>query len=162
MDEARREIRQQLDALRDEVRRPLTEWEDAEKAREEAVRDEIEVLRHATAIEAHETSADIRTRRAEIEAMTFDPERFGGYHDQAVLLREQALVTLAFVADKMDQEAKDRAELERLRAEAEERERLEQEKRAQEEAEAQRLAAEKAEQEREQRLRDPAFYRISG
>lgn len=156
VDESRREIRQQLDALRDEVRRPLTEWEDAEKAREEDVREAVEKLRRSSAIEADETSADIRDRRAEIAAMEFDRGHYGGYYEQAILLRNQALVTLAFAADEMDQRAADRAELDRLRAEAEERERAEQERRAAEEVERKRAEAEKAEQEREQRLRDEA------
>lgn len=160
VDESRREIRQQLDALRDEVRRPLTEWEDAEKAREEEVREAVEKLRRSTAIEAHETSADIRARRAEIEAMDFDRGHFGGYYEQAVLLREQALVTLAFTADKMDQEEADRAELERLRAEAVERDRKESERIMIEEADAKRVAAEKAEQERLARVEEEQKAKI--
>ena len=44
VDESRREIRKQLDDLKDEVRRPLTEWEDAEKQREQDVAEELKLL----------------------------------------------------------------------------------------------------------------------
>lgn len=43
VDEGRKKARNFLDALRDEVRRPVTEWEEAEKARQEADRLSAEI-----------------------------------------------------------------------------------------------------------------------
>jgi colicin import membrane protein len=45
IDESRREIRKQLDDLKDEVRRPLTEWEEAEASRLERAGAELAKIR---------------------------------------------------------------------------------------------------------------------
>lgn len=156
VDESRREIRAQLDTLKDEVRKPLTEWEEAEKARVETCQATIQSLRDAAAIGFEETAEDVRARLAIVAAMAFDPETFDGYMPQIAALHDLAVTGLTAAAERMEKEERDRAELERLRAEAEERERAEAERLAAEEAERQRVAAEKAEQEREQRLRDEA------
>ena len=37
IDESRRIVRERLDALKDEVRKPLTDWENAESARKDAL-----------------------------------------------------------------------------------------------------------------------------
>lgn len=154
VDESRREIRAQLDTLKDEVRRPLTEWEEAEEARQAECQQTITFLRESATIGPEETAADLRERHGELAAMTFNPEAFDGYMPQITALHDLALSGLSAGADRLDQEERDRAELERLRAAEAERERIEQERAAAEEAERQRVAAEKAEQEREQRLRE--------
>lgn len=156
VDESRREIRAQLDTLKDEVRRPLTEWEQAEETRVASCQSTIQFLREAANIGPDETAADLRKRHAALAALTFDPETFDGYMPQISALHDLAMTGLSAGADRIDQEERDRAELERLRSEAAERERIEQERAAAEDAERQRAEAEKAEQEREQRLREEA------
>lgn len=159
IDAARREIRQQLDALKDDVRRPLTEWEEAEDKRQEECRSALETLRQSATVTILDTAADIRQRLAEVQGMTFDPDRLGEYLPQATSLRDQAVSALTAAVERMEQEERERAELERLRAEAAERERLEQERAIAEEAERRRAEAEKAEQERLARLEQEAADR---
>ncbi|MFZ8715425.1 hypothetical protein ACO1ZV_25085, partial [Enterobacter kobei] len=45
IDESRRIVRERLDALKDEVRKPLTDWENAESARKEALQQRLVDLR---------------------------------------------------------------------------------------------------------------------
>lgn len=147
VDESRREIRAQLDALKDEVRKPLTEWEQAEEARKAQVDEVMSWLRGSAKVEFDETATDIRARIATISATTFAPEIFQGYAVQAEALKTTAITSLVTIADRMDQEEVQRAELERLRAEAAEREEQERRRREAEEAQRQREEAEKAEAE---------------
>jgi len=162
VDESRREIRAQLDALKDEVRKPLTEWEQAEKARKAQVDEIMSWLRGSAKVEFDETAADIRDRIAIISATTFAPDVFQGYAAQAEALKTTAITSLETIADRMDQEEAQRAELERLRAEAAEREERDRIQREAEEAERQREAAEKAaaeakaRAEEEQKVREEA------
>lgn len=167
VDEARREIRQQLDALKEEVRRPLTEWEEAEKARVEECGRTIVYLRQAAAVAYDETAADVRARHGEIEAMRFDPLTFDGYMPQVQALRDSALTALLAAAQRMEREEEERAELEQLRAAAVERaaqeaaerekaERAEQERIAAEAEERRRAAAEEAEAQRVQEAAERA------
>ena len=159
IDEARREIRAQLDALKEEVRRPLTEWEEAEDARIDECKATVERLRHAASVGYEETAAAIRERLTEIQAEQFDPLKFDGYMPQVQALRDTAIAALTASAERMEQEERERAELERLRAEAAERERVEQERLAAEEAERRRAEAEKAEAERLARIEQEAAER---
>jgi hypothetical protein len=159
IDEARREIRQQLDALKEEVRRPLTEWEAAEEKREEECQQALASLRGAAAVSPEEDAADVRLRLTEVQGMTFDGARFGSYLPQAIALRDQTIAALSAAVERLEKAETERAELERLRAEAAERERKEQERAAAEEAERQRADAEKAEAERLEKLREEAAER---
>lgn len=144
VDESRREIRAQLDALKDNVRKPLTEWEQAEEARKAQVDEIMSWLRGSAKVEFDETATDIRARIATISATTFAPDVFQGYAAQAEALKTTAIAALETIAGRMDQEEAQRAELERLRAEAAEREDQDRIRREAEEAQRQREAAEKA------------------
>jgi colicin import membrane protein len=162
IDESRRVIRQQLDELKVEVRQPLTDWEVAEEARVGQVEQTIKLLRDSATVGFEETADDLRKRIVHVEGLEFDPDKFQGYHPQAVALQASTIATLNNVADRLDKEEADRAELARLREEAAERQRLEQERAEAEEAERRRAEAEKAEAERrakaeaEQKAREEA------
>ena len=162
VDESRREIRAQLDALKDEVRKPLTEWEQAEEARKAQVDEIMSWLRGSAKVEFDETATNIRARIAIISATTFAPDVFLGYAAQAEALKTTAITSLETIADRMEQEEAQRAELERLRAEAAEREEQDRIKREAEEAERARIVAEKvaaeakAREEAEQKAREEA------
>ncbi len=157
--DAGKEIREQLDALAEEVRRPLTEWEEAEKARAAEVERIIAGFRSARFVEMGEASDAIRDRGTSVHETVIDPAMFGDRTDEAEREKKETVEHL-FAALKAAEKAEaDRAELDRLqreaadRAAAEEAARLEKEaenRRIEEErrAEEQRLAAEKAEQER--------------
>lgn len=167
IDASRREIKQQLDELRDEVRRPLTEWEEAEDARVIRCQDVLAHLRQAASVGYEETAAEVRVRLDGVKALEFDEVEFNGYGPQAMSLREQAVDALAAAVARLDREEAERAELEKLRAEAAEREAeaarvAAAQEAARKEAEELRLynerraAAEKAEAERIEAAREEA------
>lgn len=120
----------ECDQLRDEVRRPLTEWEDAEKARTEALQQRLVNLRAlADVIDTagnYLPSTDIKARILEAKSVVLDDSwqeraaEAGVAKDSTIQQLEASLV----VAQKREHEA---AELERLRKEAEEKARLERE-----------------------------------
>lgn len=120
----------ECDQLRDEVRRPLTEWEDAEKARTEALQQRLVDLRALSdVIDAagnYLPSADIQSRIQEAKSVVLDDSwqeraaEAGVAKDSTIQQLEASLA----VAQKREHKA---AELERLRKEAEEKARLERE-----------------------------------
>ncbi|HBB0347641.1 TPA: hypothetical protein J1F47_002154 [Escherichia coli] len=120
----------ECDQLRDEVRRPLTEWEEAEKARTESLQQRLVDLRAlADVIDTagnYLPSADIQARIQEAKSVVLDESwqeraaEAGVAKDSTIQQLEASLV----VAQKREHES---AELERLRKEAEEKARLERE-----------------------------------
>ncbi len=157
IDESRRIVRERLEALKDEVRRPLTEWE-AEQERIKA--EEAMNALHAEALEMNEEFD--RQRAAQIEADhemallmndKFDREREEKRRlaEQAQRERDERLKQEAAEQARRDAEAKHKAEIEAAaRREAEEKARAEAAERQRVEAE-QRAAREK--QEAEERAR---------
>ena len=69
VDADRRRIRQELDELGDSVRKPLTDWENAEKARVAAHEDAIQALRESLAFyeNGYSTSGELRARLVFLE-----------------------------------------------------------------------------------------------
>ena len=120
----------ECDHLRDKVRRPLTEWEDAEKARTEALQQRLVDLRAlADVIDSagnYLPSADIQARIHEAKSVVLD-ESWQERAAEAGVAKDSTIQQLEAsleVAQKREHEA---AELERLRKEAEEKARLERE-----------------------------------
>ncbi|MFP2422195.1 hypothetical protein ACLEXA_11730 [Pseudescherichia vulneris] len=164
IDESRRIVRERLDALKDEVRRPLTEWE-AEQDRIKA-----EEAMNAMHAEALDMNADFdRQRAARIEAdhemallmnkdIDRDREEQRRLAEQAQRERDNRLKQEAVEQAKRDAEAKHKAELEaasRREAEAKEAaQRAEWErKQAEEQAELEKqAAAARAEREKQEAL----------
>lgn len=138
IDENRRVVRERLDALKDEVRRPLTEWE-AEQERIKA--EEAMNAMHAEALEMN---------------IKFDQElaaKFEADHEMALLMdkdidRERADKAAEAERQRIarEEEIKRQAE-EKAKREAEEKHRAEMEASARREAE-ERAAKERAERER--------------
>lgn len=117
VDAARRVVRERLDALKDAVRAPLTDWENEEKARAERVELCMSWLRSAALVSATDTADTITAQIAEIRALEIGDD-FGaakaiaeGARDYAIQSNEAGLVRIA-------KEEADRAELDKLRAEA--------------------------------------------
>lgn len=142
VDAARREIRDRLDALRDEVRKPLTDWEANEAARVERMDEFFVNLRQAGVVGAEETADKIERRLSTVRAHTldedFDLALFRDRIEEVRTLRADVIATLERALERIRKEEADRAELERLRAEAAERE-------AKERSEAEAKAAAEAE-----------------
>ncbi|HHT0191764.1 TPA: hypothetical protein ACTW3J_003026 [Raoultella planticola] len=158
IDESRRVVRERLDALKDEVRRPLTEWEaEQERIKAEEAMNEM----HAEALEMN---------------IKFDQElaaKFEADHEMALLMdkdidREEEIKRLAEEKAKREAEEKHRAELEAsARREAEERaakeraerERIEDQQRAEREKQAAVEAERRKAQEEADRIRREAEQR---
>lgn len=170
VDAARRAAREELDRMADDVRRPLTEWEEAEKARVEHCRTIIEGLKAMARVDMDDTASVIRERGSVAWNTVLDAEQFGDMLPEAETAKAKTVEILKTALARLTKEEADRAELERLRAEAAERERADAERRAEEErkareaeearlAEERRVAAEKAEAERLARIEQEAEAR---
>lgn len=161
IDESRRVVRERLDALKDEVRRPLTEWEAeqariaAEKAAEEE-RQRIETEQKA-ALEALRKQVEVDHEMALLMNDAFDREQAEkkAEAERQRIAREEEIKRLA--EEKARREAAEQAQREIdaaaarereaiLAKERAERERIEAQQRAERE---QREAAERAEREKQ-------------
>lgn len=166
VDAARKNIRDKLDALRDEVRKPLTDWEVAEEARAQRCQQVLASLKSAAVITIDDTGDTLTARIADLEAIQITAAEFADAFEFATDAKASAVQALTAGRDRLAQEEADRAELARLRREAEEREareaaeRAERERHEREAAEArQREEEERARAEEEQRRRDAAAAR---
>lgn len=148
VNEAGKEIVARLDALAAEVRRPLTEWEDAEKARAEQCEATIREIIDAGTVTLDDTAQSVRERGARIWSITLDADQFGDMIDRATQAKAHTVALLKTALARLTREEAERAELEKLRAEKEERDRIEAERVAEEEADRQRVEAEKQAEER--------------
>lgn len=143
VDEARRKARDYLDALKDEVRKPLTEWEEEQARVEREAQEKARLEREA---EERRQREELERREAELRAR------------EEAIAKAEAAAAAKEAAEKAERERAEREE--RIRREVEERARREAEEavererkaaeRAQEEA---RLAVERAERERAEAFR---------
>ncbi len=157
IDAARKKIRDDLDALRDEARKPLDEWEAAEAERQER---DAEIMRQIAqhGLTGFEPSAEIVAKAHQIKGITLPPD-FTGDREAVEVKRAETMQSLRNMFETALQREKDAEELARLRAEEEARAAKEAEEKAARELaerEAQRdreraEAAEKARQEAEAR-----------
>ena len=143
VDAARRKMRDALDALRDEARKPLDDWEAAEATRIENLKNRIDRLTNAAPTE--ETTEAFAELIARVEAVNPEDGSWGEFLMDAVRAKDATLRRLRDAAElhRLRAEAAARAEADRIAAEkaaAEEAERLEREA----EAERQRQAEEEA------------------
>lgn len=115
IDKARKVIRDRLDDLRDEARKPLTDWEAAEAERQ--ARDK-EILRQISdhGLTGFEASSVIIAKGHQIKAITLPPN-FGGDREAAEDTRTATMQALRNMFDTALQREKDAAELEKLREE---------------------------------------------
>jgi len=145
-------LRGRLENLRDEVRQPLTTWEDKEKSRIAEHQDMLGQIETAARFDIPEpTAVQIKERLAWLGS-------FGGNRDweefenRAMVARDTGIEALSAMLDVATRREAERAELDRLRKEAAEREQKERDAAiARRAAEAARLEAEqKAAREAEQ------------
>ena len=147
IDANRKRIKDELDALRDEVRKPLTEWEEAEKARVQGIKDRIETIRQHAGMS--EDSAMTKAAIARLEAVAID-ESFAEFATEAAQAKDKALTILRADLEYCLKREAEQAELARLRAEAAKREQEERDRKIAEAAadKARRDAEEKAAREK--------------
>lgn len=136
-----------LDALKDEIRAPLTKWEAAEDARKQAIKDRITAEFGARPLPA--SSAELRAIQDKAVAVELD-ESFDEFVAEAAKAKDAFLRNLAGKIQEAAREEEREAELQRLRA-AEAARAEEEAARRKSEAEA---AAKRAADEALQRKRD--------
>lgn len=120
--EAGKTIEQQLESLAAEVRKPLTDWEDAEKARVAECRAIIDGIWAAALVTLADTAATVRARGTEVYQIELDPERFGELLDEAQSAKEHVIGTLRADLVRLVQAEADTARLAELEAKEAERE----------------------------------------
>lgn len=158
-----REFVTKMDTLRDETRRPLTEWEAAEDARIDRHNDRLNWLKTLADDLGDLNSLQLKGLIAEAEGMQLGAH-WEEFEADAANTKDKVLTNLRAALQKREQFEAEQAELARLRREAEERAEQDRIRAAQEaavEAERQRVAQQQqAEREaaarREQELLDQA------
>lgn len=158
-----REFVTKMDTLRDETRRPLTEWEAAEDSRIDRHNDRLNWLKTLADDLGDLNSLQLKGLITEAEGMQLGAH-WEEFEAEAANTKDKVLTTLRAALQKREQFEAEQAELARLRREAEERAEQDRIRLAQEaavEAERQRVAQQQqAEREaaarREQELLDQA------
>lgn len=149
VDAERKRIRDSLDALRDEIRAPLTEWETREANRIQAHETAIGAIVATTVFESpHPSSATIQSRLDSLEGIC--DRDWQEFENRAGQAREKAGVNLVGLLISTQEREAERAELERLQREEAERKRRDREERIRAEAAA------KAKEEAEARAKEEA------
>lgn len=146
----RKRIEQRLDDLRDLARKPLTEWEEAEELKRKAYEQAKAELADAQIVRPEDTAQSLRVVVSQLEAGTYAPESYG--EDNAAtldVLAKNAVAVLKGAIARLEEQEREKAELEQLRQEKAERDRqeaarLEQERQAREAEEARQREAEEA------------------
>lgn len=150
IDADRKLFRDQCDALRDEIRQPLTDWENAEKDRVAKHERHIGTIRMvaalATAVGSEWTALTINEAIQTLENKVVDAS-FEEYEDQAKLAKLETLESLRTALAAREKYEAEQAELERLRQA--EQVRIQQER----DAQIAREATEKAQREAEEKAR---------
>lgn len=146
VDAERRKLRARLDTLRDEVRKPLDDWEAAEDARIDRAKAALQEVK-TTGLTGEDTSEQIKAQADRVKAVVV-AEEFGEYISQITTARENTLVILRAAYSAAKRAEDQEIELAKLRAEAEERAEADRLRIEAERAEQARLDAERAEAER--------------
>ncbi|MDB5448064.1 MAG: hypothetical protein JWQ97_3381 [Phenylobacterium sp.] len=155
VDASRKAIRDKLDELRDQVRRPVTELEEAEEARVADVKAQLARLQSAAVVSIEDTVDTVAARLTQIEAVEISDEYFQEYAAAARSHQQTSVATLEAAMGRLQREVAERADLERLRREDQERQEREAADRAAAEArEREEAEARSAEERRQQAERE--------
>lgn len=139
-----REFVRDADALRDEIRKPLSDWEAAEAAKKREIEAWVGGLRLDPLTISAADSEYLKISIAAFEGIVIDGEWLGDYEAEALRLKADTLEALRAALVKREQYEAEQAELTRLRAEAEAQAQRDRD------AEIARVAAEQARIEAEQ------------
>jgi hypothetical protein len=146
VNEERKKMRDRLDALKTEARKPLTDWEDKEAERIQKINDELDRLKSFSGAVNDEglpyTSVEMSNRLLCLTNIEID-KSFGDHEEFAAKLKSEQMEKIKFIITCLEKSEAEKVELDRLRIEKEKRE------------EADRLAAEKKADE-ERRVKEAA------
>lgn len=110
--ESRKLIRAALDDLRDEVRKPLTDWENAEAERKAKIETRIEAMKRLPEIGSDAAAIEKHLKRLELTEID---ESFGEYTAEAAIARTHAIRDCQGRLDAQVKIEQDLKELEQLR-----------------------------------------------
>lgn len=166
IDEERGKVWDELQALQEEVRQPLTEWENADKIRVAALEFKVVTMSGLASIPYGASTAEIEAKIAEVDAL--DMSNMQEFTSRAELAEKQTREYLAKALAEAQRRDAEAAEMDKLRAEAAEREKRENEERiakearekAQREAEAERNRIEEEKFQAEARAKQAEAARI--
>lgn len=148
-----KKMRDTLDALKAEVRKPLTEWEEAEERRVQTHQENIREIIDAGIVSLSNylefPLESMKDRLKEIEGEKIDS--FEEFANDAAIAKDNTITKIKEAIEKREKYDAEQAELEKLRAEAAEREQKEKEEKLRKEGEerAKREAEAKAQAEKE-------------
>lgn len=125
IDAERKRVRDALDALRDEVRKPLTDWEEAEEKRIGDIRSRIERMK---LIPIDGTIEQLKTHLFRLKSTEIN-DSFEEFKSDAALAKMDAITRAEGLIEKATIAENEKAELERLRKEAEQKAQSEREER---------------------------------
>jgi hypothetical protein len=147
IDEERKRMRDLLDMWKDEVRKPLTDWEEAEERRVKGIKDRLSLF---DAYTDNQNSAKLTTVLKEIESIAID-DSWQEFLTDAAKAKDACINRFKVAIMEQEKAESEAAEQERIRKDAEEKARIEREEQIRKEAaEIERKAAEhRAEQERQ-------------
>lgn len=142
VDAERKLCREELAALKDEVRQPLTDWENADKIRVAVLEFKVVTMSGFATLAFGATVEDIEARISEVNAL--DMTNMQEFTSRAELAEKQTREYLGKALAEAQRRDAEAAEMAKLRAEAAERERKESDERIAKEAreKAQREAEE--------------------
>lgn len=141
VDAARKVAREKLEEMAKGVRKPLTDWEEAEKSRVAAIDGMIAQLKAHARVDSLDTAAMVRERGTQVWNIALDPDVYQDRLAEVKQIKAEAMDALKNALARLTKEEADRAELERLRA-----------------AEAEREAADAAKREEEERAEGKRRY----
>lgn len=154
VDAERKRMRDYLDALRDDVRRPLTEWEELERQRVESIKNRIIDIESKIDEARLMVSGEVLLIIDSIDEIDASAESWCEFKDDVAIAKNYTMAELRKIYQEKDKHEKEQAELERLRKEAAIREQQDRERRiAEEAAERAKKDAEEAAKQREIKLR---------
>lgn len=135
VDNSRKKIRDYLDELKEEVRKPLTDWENKEKSRiENHEKNILKISSYYLAPQSDtETSVFLKGQLSEVEKLVID-DTWQEFKDRAEKEKGFAVYNLQKRIEKATNREKEQAELARLRQEAADREKKEREEKIAQEA----------------------------
>lgn len=148
----RKTLRDGLDELRDEIRKPVDDYEKAEADRLEKIEKAISDLISAGQFTG--TSDQVATELERVKAVEITEDVFAERKGDAAIQKDIAITNLERALEKAKRDEDDAAELERLRREEEERNRQEQDEQRQNAAREQAEAAERARAEKQEQAQN--------
>lgn len=142
IDADRKFWRDNMDLLQEEIRKPLTDFENAEKARIKRLEDEVAVIKMSANLCSEWDAASIKDAIQTLENKVIDSS-FEEFEQEAKLAKFETLEKLRTALASREKYEAEQAELERLRKEQLEREQRERDERiAKEAADKARIEAE--------------------